>query len=153
MRPLDAIDATILVELQRDGRISNKALAEVVGLAPSSCLERVRRLREDGVLRRTVADLHASAVGVGLQALASVDLLGIDPAARRALIEGLATLQEVVQVFEIGGPSDLVLHLACRDAAHLGELLDRQIRPAVGVERVNAAIILRHASSEVPIYR
>ena len=153
MRPLDAIDATILVELQRDGRISNKALAEAVGLAPSSCLERVRRLRDDVVLRRTVADIDPAAVGVGLQAVAAVELAGSPPEERRALIARFAALQEVTQLFELGGPADLLLHLACRDASHLAELMDRQIRPAPGVQRVHASIVLRHEQGETPIYR
>ena len=73
-RPLDRIDCTILEALQNDARLSNKELAARVGLAPSSCLERVRRLREDGILRSAhfVVDPHA--LGIGLQAMIAIRL-------------------------------------------------------------------------------
>lgn len=153
MRALDAIDATILVELQRDGRISNKALAELVGLAPSSCLERVRRLRDEGILQRTVADIDAAAVGVGVQVLVGVTLTGCDAASRRALIARLSTLQEVVQLFELGGAADLLLHLACRDPGHLAEILDGPIRGAPEVSGATTSIVLGHMRGATPIYR
>lgn len=60
---LDRIDCGILAALQNDGRLSNKELAARVGLAPSSCLARVRRLREGGVLRGVHADVDPRALG------------------------------------------------------------------------------------------
>ena len=73
-RPLDQIDVAILVALQNDARLSNKELAARVGLAPSSCLERVRRLDRDGVIRGYHARLHPPAVGMGLEAMISIRL-------------------------------------------------------------------------------
>ena len=65
---MDRIDNAILVAMQNDGRISNKELAAAVGLAPSSCLERVRRLQESGVITGFRADVNPAAVGIRLQA-------------------------------------------------------------------------------------
>jgi DNA-binding Lrp family transcriptional regulator len=72
--PLDRIDRALVRALQKDARLSNKELAAQVGLAPSSCLERVRRLRRTGVLRGFHADVAPEALGVGLQALIAVQL-------------------------------------------------------------------------------
>ena len=69
-RALDRIDFDILAALQNDGRLSNKELAAKVGLAPSSCLERVRALRESGVLRGFRAEVDPEALGIHLQAIA-----------------------------------------------------------------------------------
>jgi DNA-binding Lrp family transcriptional regulator len=69
---LDRIDFAILAALQNDGRLTNKELAGRVGLAPSSCLERVRRLREAGTLRGSHAEVDPAVLGIGLQALLAV---------------------------------------------------------------------------------
>ena len=71
---LDRIDMKILRALQNDARLSNKELAGIVGLAPSSCLERVRRLRKEKILLGSHARIEPSAVGIGLQAMIAVQL-------------------------------------------------------------------------------
>jgi DNA-binding Lrp family transcriptional regulator len=71
---LDSTDIQIIRQLRKNARISNKALAAAVGLAPSSCLERVRRLRMARVLTGYHADLDPDALGIGLQAMVAVRL-------------------------------------------------------------------------------
>ena len=71
---LDRIDFAILDALQSDARISNKDLAERVGLAPSSCLERVRKLRADQTIRSFSVEIDQGALGIGLQAMITVQL-------------------------------------------------------------------------------
>src|ERR1022692_1448697 len=66
---LDEIDQIIVRELARDARIANNALAERVGIAPSTCLGRVRSLRERGVIRGYHADVDPAALGRPLQAM------------------------------------------------------------------------------------
>ena len=71
---MDRIDDAILGALQNDGRMSNKELAAQVGLAPSSCLDRVRRLHERGVIRGYHAEVDPGAMKIGLQAFVFVRL-------------------------------------------------------------------------------
>src|SRR6476619_6600252 len=71
---LDPIDRRILAALVRDARIANNALAAEVGIAPSTCLGRVRAMREAGVIRGYHADLDPDAIGVPLQAMIAVRL-------------------------------------------------------------------------------
>jgi DNA-binding Lrp family transcriptional regulator len=71
---LDRIDFALLAALQKDARLSNKELAARVALAPSSCLERVRRLREEGVLTGFRAQVDPRALGIAMQALVFVRL-------------------------------------------------------------------------------
>jgi len=68
---LDAIDRKILIELQRDGRLTNQELAERVGLSPSPCLRRMKRL-EQGAIERYVALVDAARVGLEITAFARV---------------------------------------------------------------------------------
>src|SRR3546814_12768118 len=71
---LDKIDAQILMELQANGRLNNQDLADRVSLSPSPCLRRVRRLEEEGYIRRYVALVDPDNVGRGLLAYVSIRL-------------------------------------------------------------------------------
>src|SRR5271169_768807 len=73
---LDEIDQHIVRELARDARLANNALSERVGIAPSTCLGRVRSLRERGVIRGYHADVDPAALGRPLQAMIAVRLQG-----------------------------------------------------------------------------
>ena len=120
--PLDRIDFALLAALQNDGRLSNKELAARVGLAPSSCLERVRRLRETGALRGVHAELDPAAVGIGLQALIAVRLRQHS----RDLVERfrahVLSLHEVISLFHVAGANDFLVHVAVREAVETGAL-------------------------------
>src|SRR6185369_17200667 len=71
---IDDVDRRILTALHADARMSNSALAELVGIAPSTCHGRVRRLQELGVIRGFYADIDPAAIGLTLQAMISVSL-------------------------------------------------------------------------------
>src|SRR6185312_17461795 len=71
---LDEVDRRILITLHRDARMPNSALADAVGIAPSTCHGRVRRLHELGVIRGFYADIDPAAIGLSLQAMISVSL-------------------------------------------------------------------------------
>ena len=71
---MDRIDRALLAALQKNARMSNKELAELVGLAPSTCLERLRRLRDRGVLQGFHAAVDLAQLGRATQALVAVRL-------------------------------------------------------------------------------
>jgi DNA-binding Lrp family transcriptional regulator len=131
---LDQIDFDILGSLQNNARISNKELAARVRLAPSSCLERVRRLSAAGVLRGFHAEVDPGALGHGLQAMITVRLRRH---ARREVVAfraHLLALPEVLAIFHVGGSYDFVVHVAVRDSNHLRDLAMDSFtaRPEVG---------------------
>src|SRR4051794_25890803 len=76
--PLNRIDRELVIALQKNARASNKELAELVGLAPSTCLERLRRLRARGVLRGFHADVDLDLLGRRTQAMLAVRLRAHD---------------------------------------------------------------------------
>ena len=119
---LDRIDFQILDALQKDGRLSNKELAAMVHLSPSSCWERVRQLRQEGVLVGFHADLDPRALGIGLQAMIGVSL-------KRHTREGVESfrahaleIEEVIAVYHVTGNKDFLVHVAVRDSEHLRDL-------------------------------
>ena len=110
--PLDPIDAQILQLLAVDGRMPNSALAARVGIAPSTCLSRVRSLRERGILRGFVADIDPSSLGYPIQALVSVRM---QPHARdqlTAFMDGMLELPLVLNAYLLGGGEDFLIHVA-----------------------------------------
>lgn len=119
---LDRIDHAIIGELQNDARLSNKELAARVGLAPSSCLERVRRLRSAGVLRAFRAEVDPSALGIGLQAMVAVRLRVHGAGAFESFTAHLRAMPEVVAVYHVAGSIDFLIHVAVRDADHLRDV-------------------------------
>jgi DNA-binding Lrp family transcriptional regulator len=132
-KPLDRIDRRILQVLQNDARCSNKELAATVGLAPSSCQERVRRLRIRGLLGGAHAETDPEALGVGIQALVAVDVYHQSAAAIAEFDRALRALPEVIALFNVSGRHDYLVHLACRDTAHLRSLM---LEAFTGVEAV-----------------
>ena len=108
---LDDIDRAILVTLAANGRIPNKALAERVGVAPSTCLARVRALCERGAIRGFHADIDPAALGLPLQALISVRLAAHERVAVDAFRARSVRLPGVASVFHVAGAEDYVLHV------------------------------------------
>lgn len=145
--PLDRIDVKILKALQKDGRLSNKELAAHVGLAPSSCLERVRRLRKQGVLEGFTARVDPAAMGIGLQAMIAVRLRSHKAEINRAFATQALALREVLSVYYVAGPEDFQVHVAVRDAAHLRDLV--ALIPELGeVAHIQTALIFEHHKAQ-----
>jgi DNA-binding Lrp family transcriptional regulator len=121
---LDEIDRHIVRELARDARIANNALAERVGVAPSTCLGRVRSLRERGVIRGYHADVDPAALGRPLQAMIAVRLQAHARGRIREFVAGVAGLTEVLNVFFLAGKDDFLLHVAAASTAALRDFVE-----------------------------
>ena len=144
MRDLDRTDAAIVRHLQNNARLSNKELAAAVGVAPSTCLERVRRLSADGVLRGYHADVDPHAVGIGLQAMISIRLGQHSRALVEAFQSHALALPEVVQVYHITGANDFLIHVAVRDAEHLRDLTLTAFTERPEVVHIETALLFDH---------
>jgi DNA-binding Lrp family transcriptional regulator len=151
---LDRIDCAILDLLQKDARLSNKELASAVGLAPSSCLARVQRLRAEGVLQGAHAEVNPEALGVGLQALIAVQLRQHSRAQVKAFWKHVLGLPEVLAVFHVAGTHDFQVHVAVRDAHHLRDLALDAFTTRPEVAHIQTSLIFECAKGQVmPNYR
>jgi DNA-binding Lrp family transcriptional regulator len=119
----DAVDRRILRALAADARIPNNALAERVGIAPSTCLARVRALRERGVIRGYHAEIDPAALGRPLQAMVSVRLQSHARGHIDAFMATIAALPEVLNVFFLGGANDFLVHIAASSTENLREFV------------------------------
>jgi DNA-binding Lrp family transcriptional regulator len=141
---LDSVDRALLRELQNDCRQTNKALAEKVGVAPSTCLERIRELRTRGVITAFRAEVDPAAIGRPMEAILSIQQRGSHREATERLLENGAGLPETVRVMALTGTTDFIFHVAVRDMNHLRDLVWGLIeRREVG--RVQSSLVFARA--------
>lgn len=144
---LDPVDRAILRALTADARLPNNALAEQVGVAPSTCLGRVRSLRERGVIRGFHADIDLAAVGRAIQAMIAVRM---QSHARSHIAEFAATvsqLPEVLNVFFLAGADDFLLHVAARDTENLRNFVVVNLSGNPDVALTETNLIFEHIRS------
>ncbi|MDA8313521.1 MAG: Lrp/AsnC family transcriptional regulator [Actinomycetota bacterium] len=120
---LDSTDLALLRQLQRDARQTNKDLAEAVGIAQSTCLERIRALRAQGVVKGWHADVDLEALGRPLRAMISVRLRPKTTASVRAFQQEMLDAPEVLEVWTVTGADDFLVEVATHDVAHLRDFV------------------------------
>jgi Lrp/AsnC family transcriptional regulator, leucine-responsive regulatory protein len=164
MKKLDAIDLKILDELQRDGRLSNVALARSIGLSPTPCTERVRALEAAGIIAGYSARLDAQRLDLGLLVFIEI---AIDRTSQDAFDQFAAAMLRIPQVQEchmVAGGFDYLIKVRVPDMAayraFLGEVLSkvpgiRETRTYAVMERVkeSAAVDLSHLNAGSPQVR
>ncbi|MBB4935363.1 DNA-binding Lrp family transcriptional regulator [Lipingzhangella halophila] len=141
---LDELDRLILRQLQKDARQTNRDLATAVGVAPSTSLERVRALREKGVIRGYRAEVNLDALGREVQAMISVR---IRPPSRRN-IEGfrewVSRLPETIAVFVTSGRQDFLIHVAVPDTNGLYAFVIDRLTQRPEVADVETSVVYEH---------
>jgi DNA-binding Lrp family transcriptional regulator len=141
---LDRIDHQIIELLQNDARMTNKELAERVGLAPSTALTRVGRLVEDGVLAGFSARVDPQLLGLALQVVVFVQLESHRRADSHDFIAEILARPEVVQVFYVGGAQDLVVHVMARDTDDLRRVVLEGIASHELVRHLETNLVFEH---------
>lgn len=150
---LDRTDFEILAALQNNARLSNKELAAKIGLAQSSCLERVRALTQAGVIKGYHAEVAMPALGIGLEALVAVRLVKHSREVFRALYSHMLSLPEVLSVFHVSGVNDLQVHVAVRDIQHLRDLIVEKFAIRAEVDHCETSVIFdSHRKHRLPCY-
>ena len=122
---LDEIDVQLLTELQVDADRPNVELARLVGLSPAATLNRVRRLKESGVIRKVAARLDTAAAGFPLQVYVSVTLARHEPRASRGFEEAVRAMPQIIAADYVAGETDVMLLVVARDVAELQQVLVR----------------------------
>jgi Lrp/AsnC family leucine-responsive transcriptional regulator len=150
---LDAIDRRIIAALQADGRLSNVDLAERVGLSPSPCLRRVKRLEREGYIEAYRAMLQRGRIGLGFTVFVDVKIEGHADERADAFQEAMITEPEVVACHMVSGEADYLLEVVVPDLEHyqrflLGKLLSQSIVKEV---RSNIAIQTLKAGAALPL--
>ena len=117
-KPLDRIDRNILQLLQQDGRLANVELAKAVGLSPTPCLERVRRLERDGYITGYVALADPQKLNASTQAFIQVSLTNTSTENLRDFNARISAMPEVEACHMVAGGFDYLLKIRCSDMLH-----------------------------------
>lgn len=134
---MDQIDRELLAELQRDATQSYATLGQAIGLSAGAAHERVRKLREGGVIRRTTADVDPAAVGSPVLAYVMVD----STSWMGESAEAFAALPEIVEAHIIAGSASVLVKVRTATTEQLQDVL-RRIYAIEGVSGTQATVVL-----------
>lgn len=112
---LDSFDKKIIMYLQEDSSISNLELSRRIGLAPSSCLMRVKNLREQKILKQFTTIVDAKKVGYYVTAFATVELQPLNRETSSRFIEEANKIPQIVECYTITGNGAFLLKIVAKD--------------------------------------
>ena len=141
---IDEIDARLLALLQKDARQTIKGLAELVGIASSTALERIRSLQRRGVVTGYHAEVDPAKVGRSLQALVSVRMNPKTDAVLQRFIDHVWSLPETMSVTLLSGVDDVQVHLGVPDSDHLRRIVLSEIASHPGVVDERTSLVFAH---------
>ena len=140
---LEPPDIRILRELQADGRLTNQALAERVGLSASPCWRRVRSLEETGVIRGYRAVLERRKVGLGVLAFARVRVGGHSDKEAQEFADSVARLDAVVACYAIAGDADFLLQVVASDLDAYAQFSMEVLRALPHIKEMQTMFVLK----------
>jgi Lrp/AsnC family leucine-responsive transcriptional regulator len=139
----DEIDIEILSQLQKDGCLANAELAKRIGMSPSACLSRTRRLKESGVIRLRAAIVDEQRVGLGMAAFAFVTLGRHDRDAAESFLRRVQARPQVMECYHITGAADYMLKIVAPDISSYRDFLMDTLVSTADVAHVESRLVLR----------
>lgn len=144
---LDGTDRKIVSVLQAEGRISNLDLAERVGLSPTPCNRRVKRLEDVGVITGYGARVDQSALGIGVSVMVSVRLSEQGPSDIEEFLTAIHRLPEISECLLVAGNIDYVLKVRAVDVEALKDFVLEKLKTIPCVSETTTMLILETVKS------
>jgi Lrp/AsnC family leucine-responsive transcriptional regulator len=144
---LDAVDRRIVSVLQSEGRISNLDLAGRVGLSPTPCGRRVRRLEETGVITGYGARINPYALGLGVSVIVTVRLARQTPNDIAEFLAAVHRQPEITECLLVTGNLDYVLRLRVRDVEALRDFILAKLKSIPCVAETATMLVLEASKS------
>ena len=151
---LDRIDKHILRLMQSNGRISNLELADQVGLSPTPCSRRVKRLEDSGIIYRHVTLLNPEALGLSLTAIIGISMDRHTPDRFESFEKAIAHMPEIIECNIVTGQaSDFLIKVVVKDMRHYEKFLLGHLTRLKGVTGVHSSFVLRQliSKTELPV--
>ena len=149
MTTIDDIDRKIIVALQAEGRLPIVDLADKVGLSPTPCQRRVKRLEEEGLITRYAALVSPAAMGFGLQALVEVTLEDHSEKTVEAFEAAIRARTEVVACYAVTGDMDFLLHVFATDLNSFSDFALKALLRMPGVKGTRSSFIMQAIKSDL----
>lgn len=140
---LDARDLDILRILSREGRITKSALAERVGLSPTPCWERLKKLEKSGIIDSYRAEINLRRIGPNVSIFVTAELADHTAASFRAFEAAIQGYDEVVACWALGGGFDYILQVVTRDIDAYQRLIDDMLEARIGLARYFTYIVTK----------
>jgi DNA-binding Lrp family transcriptional regulator len=150
---IDRTDRQILDLLQRDGRITNAALAEQVHLSESACLRRVRALEQSGLIAGYGAQINQEKAGFPVNVFVNITLDRQDQADLQLFEQAVRRILEVMECYLMSGDYDYLLRVVVADMADFERIHSQHLTRLPGVVRVHSSFALRtvQKSAAIPV--
>jgi DNA-binding Lrp family transcriptional regulator len=142
---LDRLDLRILCQLQKNGRVTNVDLADAVGLSPSPCLARLRRLEQSGYVAGYGARIRLEKLGDPLVAFTEVTLADHRREDFVRFETSVRPIDEIVECHLLGGRYDYLLKSITRSLKHYQELIEGLLERDIGIEKTFSHVVVRSA--------
>jgi DNA-binding Lrp family transcriptional regulator len=149
VKDFDKIDADILSVLYQNADITNKDLSERLNIASSTCQERVKKLKKQGVIKGYQCELDLAKFSGHIEAMAAVKMVKHTGPLADKLRDDLLKLPEVIQIFHMGGENDFNVHIAVYNTAHLRQLIFKQFTSRSEILNVETSLVFEHRRSKV----
>ena len=150
---MDRLDRAIISILQDDGRLTNLELAQRIGLSPSPCLRRVKRLEDEGVITGYRAVVDPKAVGRGFDVIAYIDLSPVDAATVTAFEAAVQEVDAIVECHRMMSKPDYFLRIAVADLQAYERLYIKSLASLPGVASITSQIAMKNikTAGRIPI--
>ncbi|MBN8873539.1 MAG: Lrp/AsnC family transcriptional regulator [Rhodospirillales bacterium] len=140
---LDRIDLRIMCELQKNGRLTNAELAELVNLTPSPCLQRVRRLQAEGYITGYVANIDIAKLGQTLTVFTEVTLKSHRPPDFGRFVAAIEKIHHIVECNLISGGYDYLMKSVTAGIDDYQALMERLLEMDIGIEKYFSYVVLK----------
>lgn len=149
MKKIDDIDLRILTLLYNNADINNKDLAQLINIAPSTCLERVKRLKQSGVIKGATIDVNLKNLGGNIEAIAAIRLQPYSEEIVNQLRDDLLKRPEIISLYHMGGSYDYFIHMSVKNSEHLRQFVFKEITSRDEVTTVETSLVFEHSKSRV----
>ena len=153
MKSLDSFDVKILRELQKNADISMQDLGERVGLSHTPCWRRVKRMEEDGVIKRRVTLLEGDTLGLAVNVFVHVTLRNHQDDGLTLFEASVQDIPEIVECYTVSGDRDFLLRVVVADVSAYEQLLKHTLINLPGVDNLSSTFALRQVkyTTEYPL--
>ena len=140
---LDRIDLNILVQLQKDGRMTNANLADAVGLSASPCLQRVKRLESAGYITGYGAQINLAKLTESIMVFTEISLIDHRKEDFVRFEANLRNVEELMECHLVSGGYDYLLRFVSRSINHYQERMENLLERNIGIEKYFSYIVLK----------
>lgn len=148
---MDATDLRILRVLQDDGRRSNVEVADLIGLSPSPCLRRIKRLEREGLIRGYRAILDREGTGLALTIFVEIRVEKHSKKSAQALHDQLSAMPEVINCHMVSGVADFLAEIVVPDLKSYERLLSERLLILPMIADIRSNFSLRRIKSDAPL--